>query len=152
MPHPDFIDTPPAGVIPLDARILVRVTGDDRASFLHGMCTADVKTPRSPAPILPALFLTEHAHVIADSFIWVTTDALILDIDAEAWTRTHAHLEKLLVADDVEFEDAANLAVIDVEGSSALDATESRAHHGPSSQPAARSSATSLASAAPLYP
>ena len=124
MPHPDFIDTPPAGVIPLDARILVRVTGDDRASFLHGMCTADVNAAK-PGTILPALFLTEHAHVIADSFIWVTTDALILDIDAEAWTRTHAHLEKLLVADDVEFEDAANLAVIDVEGSSALDATES---------------------------
>jgi aminomethyltransferase len=122
MPHPDSIDTPPAGVLALDARILVRVTGDDRASFLHGMCTADVNGAK-PGTILPALFLTEHAHVIADAFIWVTTNALILDIDAEAWTRTHAHLEKLLVADDVEFEDAANLAVIDVEGPASLDAT-----------------------------
>ena len=124
MPYTESIDTPPAGVLPLDARILVRVTGDDRASFLHGMCTADVNGAK-PGTILPALFLTEHAHVIADTFIWVTTDALILDIDAEAWTRTHAHLEKLLVADDVEFEDERELALIDVEGPASLDATES---------------------------
>jgi folate-binding protein YgfZ len=124
MPHPESIDIPTAGVLPLTTRILVRVTGDDRASFLHGMCTADVNGAK-PGTILPALFLTEHAHVIADCFIWVTTNALILDIDAEAWTRTHAHLDKLLVADDVEFEDAANLAVIDIEGPASLDATES---------------------------
>ena len=115
MPHPESPDRPTAGVITLDARILVRVTGDDRASFFHGMCTADVKGARA-GTILPALFLTEHAHVIADAFIWVTADALLLDLDADAWTRTRAHLEKLLVADDVEIEDAAELAVIDVEG------------------------------------
>ena len=109
-------------MLQLEGRILVRVTGDDRASFLHGMCTADVNGAQ-PGAILPTLFLTEHAHVIADAFIWVTVDALILDIDADAWTRTRAHLEKLLVADDVEFEDAAALAVIDVEGPAALDAT-----------------------------
>jgi folate-binding protein YgfZ len=120
VPHLESSERPAAGVLTLDHRILVRVTGDDRASFLHGMCTADVKGAR-PGSILPALFLTEHAHVIADAFIWVTTDALILDIDAEAWTRTHAHLEKLLVADDVEFDDARELALIDVEGPAALD-------------------------------
>jgi len=98
------------------------VTGDDRASFLHGMCTADVNGAR-PGTILPALFLTEHAHVIADAFIWVTGEALLLDVDADAWTPTRAHLEKLLVADDVEFEDAAHRAIIDVEGPAALDAT-----------------------------
>jgi len=121
MPHLESTDRPTAGVLPLDARILVRVTGDDRASFLHGMCTADVNGAR-PGTILPTLFLTEHAHVISEAFILITPDALLLDIDADAWARTHAHLEKLLVADDVEFEDAADLAVIDVEGPAALDA------------------------------
>jgi folate-binding protein YgfZ len=122
--HPESIKRPTAGILPLTTRIVVRVTGDDRASFLHGMCTADVNGAK-PGTILPALFLTEHAHVIADAFIWVTNDALILDIDAEAWTRTHAHLEKLLVADDVEFEDAHDFALLDVEGPASLDATES---------------------------
>src|SRR5258708_9493475 len=86
------------------------------------MCSADVNGAK-PGVILPALFLTEHAHVISDAFIWVTDDSLLLDIDTDAWKRTHAHLDKLLVADDVEFEDAADLAVIDVEGPAALDAT-----------------------------
>ncbi len=108
-----------AGVVVLDGRIVVRVVGDDRASFFHGMCTADVKGAK-PGSILPALFLTEHAHLIADAFIWVTGDALMLDIDSDAWTRTRAHLERLLVADDVEFDVAGELAVIDVEGPAAI--------------------------------
>jgi folate-binding protein YgfZ len=115
-------DRPAAGIVTLSARVLVRATGDDRALFLHGMCTADVKSAK-PGAILPALFLTEHAHVIADAFIWVTSDALILDVDRDAWTRTRAHLDRLLVADDVEFDDAVELALIDVEGPAALDAT-----------------------------
>jgi folate-binding protein YgfZ len=122
VPHPESTNLLTASVVVLDARIVVRVTGDDRASFLHGMCTADVNGAE-PGAILPALFLTEHAHVISEAFIWVTAGALILDVDAEAWIRTRAHLEKLLVADDVEFEDAADLVVIDVEGSAALDAS-----------------------------
>jgi folate-binding protein YgfZ len=126
VPPLETSDRPTAGILPLDARILVRVTGDDRAAFLHGMCTADVKSAR-PGAILPALFLTEHAHVIADAFIWVAGDALILDIEGDAWTRTRAHLERLLVADDVEFEDARELALIDVEGPAAVAATSAPA-------------------------
>jgi folate-binding protein YgfZ len=110
-----------AGVRVLDGRVVVRVVGDDRVSFFHGMCSADVKGS-APGAVLAALILTEHAHVIADLFIWVTDDALLLDIDADAWTRTRAHLEHLLVADDVEFENVSDVSVIDIEGPRALDA------------------------------
>ena len=110
-----------AGIRVLEGRVVVRVVGDDRVSFMHGMCSADVKGAASGS-VLPALILTEHAHVIADLFIWVTDDALLLDIDADAWTRARPHLERLLVADDVEFEDASEFSVIDIEGPKALDA------------------------------
>jgi len=113
--------TKAAGVRVLDGRVVVRVVGDDRVSFFHGMCSADVKGAK-PNDVLAALILTEHAHVIADLFIWVTYDALLLDIDADAWTRTRAHLERLLVADDVEFEDGSEFSVIDIEGPKSLDA------------------------------
>jgi folate-binding protein YgfZ len=119
-----------AGVVPLDRRIVVRVTGDDRVSFFHGICTADVKGAR-PCDILPALFLTEHAHVIADAFIWITPDALLLDIDAPAWTRTRSHLERLIVADDVEFEERADLVVLDIEGPAATAFAEGAASLAP---------------------
>jgi folate-binding protein YgfZ len=101
-------------------RIVVRMIGDDRVSFLHGMCSNDIKGLAAGA-IIPALFLTEHAHVIADCFVWATDDALLLDIDRDAWPRVRAHLERLLVADDVEIEGLGELAVIDVEGPNAHD-------------------------------
>src|SRR5512135_2245406 len=84
--------TQAAGVRVLDGRIVVRVVGDDRVSFFHGMCSADVKDA-SAGSVLPALFLTEHAHIISEAFIWVTDDALLIDIDADSWVRTLAHLE-----------------------------------------------------------
>ncbi|MDO8433033.1 MAG: glycine cleavage T C-terminal barrel domain-containing protein [Candidatus Binatus sp.] len=112
-----------AGVRIFGERKIVRVIGDDRVTFFHGMCSADVKGA-APGAILPALILTEHAHVIADLFIWVTDDALLLDIEAEAWSRARAHLERLLVADDVEFEDELELSIIDVEGPKAAAAVQ----------------------------
>ena len=73
-------------------RMVVRMIGDDRVSFLHGMCSNDIKGLAADA-IIPALFLTEHAHVIADFFVWATDDALLLDIDRDAWPRVRAHLD-----------------------------------------------------------
>lgn len=109
-----------AGFRLLDNRILVRVVGDDRISFFHGMCSADVKRAHA-GDILPALFLTEHAHVIGELFIWFEEKALILETDAAAWPREKAHLEKLLVADDVEFEELSEQSVLHVEGPHAAD-------------------------------
>jgi tRNA-modifying protein YgfZ len=113
--------TEAAGLRLLGERRIVRVIGDDRVSFFHGTCTADV-TGAATGAILPALFLTEHAHLIADFFIWVTKDALLLDIDDAAWTRSRAHLERLIVADDVEFEESHLDSVIDLQGPRAGDA------------------------------
>jgi folate-binding protein YgfZ len=110
-----------AGVFAIPGRIVVRVIGDDRVSFFHGMCSNDIKAA-APGAVVPALFLTEHAHVIADCFVWVAADSLMIDVDAALWRRAREHLEHLLVADDVEFEDRPDLAVVDVEGPRAADA------------------------------
>jgi folate-binding protein YgfZ len=107
-----------AAVAVLADRIVVRVSGDDRAAFLHGMCSADLKGAAAGA-ILPALFLTEHAHVIAEFFAWVLDDAILIETSRAQWARAREHLERLLVADDVEFDDGGSLAVIDVEGAEA---------------------------------
>jgi len=104
-----------AGVCALLERKLIRVVGDDRVSFLHGMCSNDIKNGRSGA-IVPALFLTEHAHLIAEFFAWIDDASILIEIDQAAWGQAREHLEKLLVADDVEFEDCPDLVVVDVEG------------------------------------
>jgi folate-binding protein YgfZ len=110
-----------AAVCALFERKLIRVVGDDRVSFLHGMCSNDIKNAR-PGAIVPALFLTEHAHLIAEFFAWIDDDSILIEIDQAAWSRAREHLERLLVADDVEFEDCPDLVVVDVEGPRAAEA------------------------------
>ena len=107
--------TQKVGLARLDDRMVVRVTGDDRVAFMHGMCSQDIQHLQ-PGMAAPALVLTEHAHVVADFFIYATGEALLIDIERALWTRTRAHLEQFLVADDVEFEELDDLVVIDVEG------------------------------------
>ena len=104
-----------AGATALGERSMVRVSGEDRAVFLHGMSSNDMRGARAGS-IVPALFLTEHAHLIADFFAWIEPGAILLDIDSALWTRVRAHLEKLLVADDVEFNELPAMAVLDIEG------------------------------------
>lgn len=122
--HPDTVPcvrdqyralTEGAGIAFLKDRIVVRVTGDDRLSFMHGMCSNDLKAA-APGSVVPALFLNEHAHVIADFFAWVTTDAMMVEIDGAFWDRTRLHLERFIVADDVEMEQIDSLGVVDIEG------------------------------------
>src|SRR5215472_13815394 len=93
-----------AGVCRRKDRLAVRMVGDDRASFLHGMCSNDIKNLK-PGMLTYALVLTDHAHVIADLYVWADDDALYLDLDRTRWPATRRHLEKFLVADDVEMEE-----------------------------------------------
>jgi folate-binding protein YgfZ len=113
--------TQKVGLARLDDRMVIRVTGDDRVAFMHGMCSQDIQRLQ-PGMVAPALVLTEHAHVVADFFIYATDDALLIEIERALWPRARAHLEQFLVADDVEFEELNDLAVIDVEGPLALQA------------------------------
>ncbi len=105
-----------AGFRRLDDRLVIRVSGDDRVSFLHGMCTADING-LALGQVMPALFVTEHSHVIADCFVYALADAILLEIERERWAEVLAHLEKFLVADDVEM-DELDWSIIDYEGPS----------------------------------
>ena len=104
-----------AGVRICVERTVIRMTGDDRVSFLHGMCSNDVKG-MAPGGIVAALFLTERAHLIAGAMVWATQDALLLDIDRAGWPPVRAHIERFLVADDVEMEECADEALIENDG------------------------------------
>jgi folate-binding protein YgfZ len=83
------------------------MSGDDRASFLHGMCSNDIKG-RKPGSLVPVLFMTERAHLIAEAVVWATADALLLEMERAQWPAVRAHLERFLVADDVELEESGD--------------------------------------------
>jgi folate-binding protein YgfZ len=98
-----------AGVRLCAERIVIRMSGDDRTSFLHGMCSNDIKGLK-PGSLLPALFLTEHARLIAEANVWATADALALEMERALWPAVRAHLERFLVADDVDLEESGEAA------------------------------------------
>jgi folate-binding protein YgfZ len=86
------------------------------------MCTAEVKG-LALGKLARALFLTERAHVIADCFIYaVDEQALWLEVERLRWPVIREHLERFLVADDVEIEELATLRVLDIEGPASIDA------------------------------
>jgi len=93
-----------AGVRLCAERTVIRMSGDDRASFLHGMCSNDIKGLK-PGGLVAVLFLTERAHLIAEAVVWATADALLLEMERALWPAVRAHLERFLVADDVELEE-----------------------------------------------
>ncbi|HZP44365.1 MAG TPA: glycine cleavage T C-terminal barrel domain-containing protein [Candidatus Binataceae bacterium] len=104
-----------AGFCLLEDRLIVRMVGDDRVAFMHGMCTANIKALRV-GQVAPALFLTDRAHLIADCFVYCLADALWLELNRALWPTLRAHLDRYLVADDVEMEEMAQLAVVALEG------------------------------------
>jgi folate-binding protein YgfZ len=114
-----------AGVRLCSERTIIRMSGDDRASFLHGMCSNDIKGLK-PGGLIAALFLTERAHLIAEAVVWATADALLLEMERSQWPGVRAHLERFLVADDVEMEesveDARHGSVIQMDGPRASEA------------------------------
>ena len=54
-----------AGLIDLSFRVQVRMTGEDRISFLQGMISNDVKALR-PGEGCAATLLTEQGRIVAD--------------------------------------------------------------------------------------
>jgi len=103
-----------AGIRLCAERTVIRMAGDDRVPFLHGMCSNDIKR-LAAGGVIPALFLTERAHLIADANVWATADALLLEMERESWPAVRDHLDHLLVADDVEMEEL-DQGVIQIDG------------------------------------
>lgn len=104
-----------AGVRLCSERIVIRITGDDRVSFMQGMCSNDIKK-LTPDALIAALFLTERAHLIADAIVWGLPDALLVETERALWPAVNEQLERLLVADDVEMEELDDCAVIRIDG------------------------------------
>jgi folate-binding protein YgfZ len=110
--------TAQAAICRRDDRIVVRMPGEDRVSFLHGMCSNEIKALQS-GMVTYALILTDHAHVVADLYVWADDDALYLEVERGLWPKAREHLEKFLVADDVEIEEQEQLSVLDIVGPAA---------------------------------
>jgi folate-binding protein YgfZ len=90
----------------LPERGVLAVTGSDRARWLDGMVTNEVKS-LAPGGLRHALALTREGRIVAEVWVLARADALLLELERAAIPALTAHLEKFIVADDVTLRDAS---------------------------------------------
>ncbi|MGH7822338.1 MAG: hypothetical protein ACREQ9_21455, partial [Candidatus Binatia bacterium] len=95
-----------AGLFALDFRARLRLNGADRASFLHNLLSNDVASLR-PGSGCYATILTQQSRVVSDTNVVCAEDEVFLDLEVSRKDRAREHLEKYLVAEEVEIEDLA---------------------------------------------
>jgi folate-binding protein YgfZ len=110
-----------AGVIDLSFRSRLCLVGTDRARFLHGQVTNDVKKLR-PGEGCYAVITTAKGKMESDLNIFALADELLLDFEPGLTEKISARLEKFIVADDVQIVDAApHYGLLSVQGPKAAE-------------------------------
>jgi folate-binding protein YgfZ len=88
-------------VIRLPSCGVVRVTGNDCASFLHNMCTNDIRSLR-PGEGCEALFTDVKGRIVAHSFVLFAEDAISLLLFNQDPAKLIAHLDRYIIREDVQ--------------------------------------------------
>ena len=93
-----------AGLFDLSDRALLQFTGADRVSFLQGMLSNDLR-PLRMFDGQQATILTQQGKVIADVRVLCAMNSIYLDFWEPLKDKILAHLNRYLVADEVEIND-----------------------------------------------
>ena len=93
-----------AGLIDFSHRGLLQFTGSDRLPFLQGMLSNDLKLLK-PFEGQYATLLTQQGKVIADVRVLCSLNSFYLDFWESLGEKILAHLNRYLVADEVEIAD-----------------------------------------------
>jgi folate-binding protein YgfZ len=97
------------------------VTGRDRASFLQGMLSNDVKGLK-PGQGCPAAFLDAHGKVVSLLAVYVLEESILLELPAGSTEKFLQAIDKFLISEKSYFEAADEaFAVIAVQGPKAAD-------------------------------
>jgi folate-binding protein YgfZ len=105
-----------AGVMDLSFRSRLCLVGADRARYLHGQVTNDVKKLQVGEGCYSAL-TTNKGKMEGDLNIFCLPDELLLDFEPGLAGKISARLEKFIVADDVQIVDAApHYGLLSVQG------------------------------------
>jgi len=105
-----------AGVIDLSFRSRICLVGADRARYLHGQVTNDVKKLKAGEGCYAAV-TTSKGKMESDLNIFCLAEELLLDFEPGLTEKITQRLEKYIVADDVQIVDAApHYGLLSVQG------------------------------------
>jgi tRNA-modifying protein YgfZ len=91
----------------LSSRVKLRVGGADAPRFLNGQITNDLRKVTASATI-QASVLNAKGKVNANVFVSAEGDSFLVDADPELREELPLRLEKYIIADDVQIEDATD--------------------------------------------
>jgi glycine cleavage system T protein len=104
------------GFIDLSHCGLLQLTGADRVSFLQGMVSNDVKALK-PGEGQYATILNQQGKVLGDTRVLCSDNSLYLDLWEIIKDKIAVHLNRYLVADEVEIADRTDeYAIISLQG------------------------------------
>ncbi len=105
-----------AGVIDRSMLGKATVTGRDRAAFLQGMLSNDVKA-LGPGQGCPAAFLDAHGKVVSLLTVYALEDRILLELPAGSTDKFLQVIDKFLISEKAYFEAADELyAILAVQG------------------------------------
>lgn len=93
-----------AGLMDLSHRAMLQFSGPDRLSFLQGMLSNDLLALRMFEGQQTAI-LTQQGKVVADARVLCAMNSIYLDFWEPLKEKILAHLNRYLVADEVEIQD-----------------------------------------------
>jgi folate-binding protein YgfZ len=109
-----------AGVIGRSMLGKVTVTGRDRAAFLQGMLSNDVKALQTGQGC-PAAFLDAHGKVVSLLVVYALEDRILLELPASSTDKFLEVIDKFLISEKAYFEAADDAyAIVAVQGPGAL--------------------------------
>ncbi len=109
------------GLVDFSARTQIELTGADRATFLHNLCTNAVRD-LAPGSGCEAFLLNVKGHVIGHVWIFVSPHSIVLETVPGQGERIGAHLDRYLIREDVQiFDRSAEWSEVLLAGAKAED-------------------------------
>src|SRR5947209_20057453 len=88
----------------------LRITGEDRISFLNGLLTNDISQLKENAGQRSAL-LNSKARVLADLHLYAQTDSLLVDTGESSASHVKEILDRFVITEDVQIQDSSRYLV-----------------------------------------
>ncbi len=105
---PSELPQRPVGLEDLGPAAALRVIGPDREKWLQGMQTNDIAAAPYGGAV-PGLFLGGKGRLVAEALLWRRRDEVIVTTAPSRLEALRAHLDKLLIMEDCEMQEAPGL-------------------------------------------
>jgi len=93
-----------AGLVDFTSRTQLELTGADRASFLHNLCTNSVRD-LAPGSGCEAFVLNVKGHIVGDVFIFASPNSHVVETVPGQGEKLLAHFDRYLIREDVGLRD-----------------------------------------------